>query len=187
MSLTELSKRLDLDVTKIKLGDLQRVSMEPLSLDAPMGADGNEGDDLGGYIADEISLTPEQNMARKDLEKMLKNLIDMLSPRERQVITMRMGLGGTMDHTLENIGKTMGITRERVRQIEAKALEQMREWGGPMLNDMRSGGKTTAKEISRQAKRAAKEAHRLAMESGATPDAPAPKTPDETDTVTLEA
>ena len=39
---------------------------------------------------------------------------------------MRFGLGGTSEHTLQEVGETFGVTRERIRQIEAKALEKLR-------------------------------------------------------------
>jgi RNA polymerase primary sigma factor len=39
---------------------------------------------------------------------------------------MRFGIGGTADHTLEEVGKVFGVTRERIRQIEAKALAKLR-------------------------------------------------------------
>jgi RNA polymerase primary sigma factor len=49
-----------------------------------------------------------------------------LSPREQRILCMRFGIGGTTEHTLEEVGKTFGVTRERIRQIEAKALEKLR-------------------------------------------------------------
>ena len=49
-----------------------------------------------------------------------------LSPREQRILRMRFGIGGTSDHTLEEVGKVFGVTRERIRQIEAKALRKLR-------------------------------------------------------------
>ena len=51
--------------------------------------------------------------------------MEKFSDRERQVITMRFGLDGKGERTLEQLGKIFGITRERVRQIEEKALEKL--------------------------------------------------------------
>ncbi len=57
-----------------------------------------------------------------------KELINALSPRSRDVMTKRYGLGKSAEAmTLDAIGKTYGITRERVRQIENHALAVIRK------------------------------------------------------------
>ena len=56
----------------------------------------------------------------------MKELLEKLSDRERQVIRLRYGLGDERTHTLEEIGEKLGVTRERVRQIEARAMEKLR-------------------------------------------------------------
>ena len=57
-----------------------------------------------------------------------KGLIDALSPRSRDVMIKRYGLGKDSDSmTLDAIGKIYGITRERVRQIENHALAVIRK------------------------------------------------------------
>ena len=70
----------------------------------------------------------------------LRELLDDLPPKEREILLDRFGLGsaGEAPLTLEAIGQRMGITRERVRQIEAAALQKLRrrlqargiEWPG---------------------------------------------------------
>jgi len=52
--------------------------------------------------------------------------IKILTPREKEVITLRFGLANEDPHTLEQAGKRMSITRERARQIEFKAMEKLR-------------------------------------------------------------
>jgi RNA polymerase primary sigma factor len=49
-----------------------------------------------------------------------------LSPRERKIITLRFGLDGSEDCTLEQLGEMFDVTRERIRQIESKALRRLR-------------------------------------------------------------
>ena len=61
---------------------------------------------------------------------LLKDKIDVvlasLTPREREVLTLRFGLKDGCSRTLEEVGQMFSVTRERIRQIEAKALRKMR-------------------------------------------------------------
>ncbi len=56
----------------------------------------------------------------------MADILDRLSPREREVLEMRFGLADGTSHTLEEVGQYFGVTRERIRQIEAKALRKLR-------------------------------------------------------------
>jgi len=50
----------------------------------------------------------------------------MLSPKEREILRLRFGIGADGEHTLEEVGERFRVTRERIRQIEAKALRKLR-------------------------------------------------------------
>jgi RNA polymerase primary sigma factor len=59
-------------------------------------------------------------------EDLLRQAIERLPDREKQVIKLRYGMDGDPDpKSLEQIGREMGITRERVRQIELQALQRL--------------------------------------------------------------
>lgn len=60
------------------------------------------------------------------LTKTLRELLQTLTPREAEVISLRFGMYGNKPMTLEEIGKEFGVTRGRIRQIEAKALRELR-------------------------------------------------------------
>ena len=69
---------------------------------------------------------PQRQLERRDIVAQLVAAVIDLPDRERQVITMRYGLDGEGEHTLEQCGDAIGgITRERVRQIELKALRKL--------------------------------------------------------------
>lgn len=62
-----------------------------------------------------------------DASKLVKQLLDEVPERAREVLTYRFGLGSSPEReTLEAIGERWSITRERVRQIEAAGLETIR-------------------------------------------------------------
>jgi len=97
---------------------------EPISLDAPVGEDGD------ATLADLIEAPDQDNplaaAAAGELGKLVSEALADLTPREQRILRMRFGLGGASEHTLQEVGETFGVTRERIRQIEAKALEKLR-------------------------------------------------------------
>ncbi|MFO0797299.1 MAG: sigma-70 family RNA polymerase sigma factor [Gemmataceae bacterium] len=66
----------------------------------------------------------------------VSKLLDHLDPRTREVIRMRVGLDGSREMTLEQIGQHFGITKERVRQINVRGMKQLREWAAKESSDL---------------------------------------------------
>ncbi len=60
------------------------------------------------------------------LKEKIKDVLDTLTDREREVIEQRFGLRDGSPRTLEEVGRQFSVTRERIRQIEAKALRKLR-------------------------------------------------------------
>jgi len=82
---------------------------------------------LGDLIKAPDAIDPQAVVEASALRKVVGEALDDLTPREQRILRMRFGIGGTTDHTLEEIGQQFGVTRERIRQIEAKALAKLRE------------------------------------------------------------
>jgi RNA polymerase primary sigma factor len=101
------------------------MSQDPMSIDTPVGTDG-DATTYGDFIADESAAEPMDSASKELLRGQIKEALDFLTDRERQVLEMRFGLKDGKDHTLEEVGKEFGVTRERIRQIEAKALRKLR-------------------------------------------------------------
>jgi len=117
---------IEMGIAVEKVRHIQEISQEVLSLESPVGDE--DGDStLSEFIKDEKSLTPDQMTSHALLREKLIEIMNDLTPREREIITMRFGLEDGVTHTLEEVGKKFGVTRERIRQIEAKALEKMRD------------------------------------------------------------
>ncbi len=98
-----------------------------MSLESPVGDDGEEKSTLGDFLADDKILSPDQEASRRILRDQVLNILGQLSDKEREILELRHGLHDGVQHTLEEVGKKFGVTRERIRQIEAKAHEKIRQ------------------------------------------------------------
>src|SRR5687767_9906047 len=92
------------------------------SLDQPVG----EAEDavFGDFVAGDGPL-PEEEVELSLRSQALKEALEALSDRERQVVVLRYGLADAEPKTLEEIGRRLGLTRERVRQIELDSLKRL--------------------------------------------------------------
>jgi RNA polymerase primary sigma factor len=97
---------------------------EPISLDIPIGEDGDAT--LGDLIEAQDAPNPHAVAEASALAQSVAEALSALTEREQRILRMRFGLGGTAEHTLEEVGKIFGVTRERTRQIEASALRKLR-------------------------------------------------------------
>lgn len=108
----------------LKVRRILKVAQEPMSLESPIGLEENSS--LGDFIEDESVPGPADQASRQLLKEQMRDILDGLNPREREVLELRFGLRDGTPHTLEEVGLAFGVTRERIRQIEAKALRKLR-------------------------------------------------------------
>jgi len=118
----EISRRMDIPVEKVQ--KLKTISRDPVSLETPVGRDGESA--LGDLIEDRWVGSPVDTVIDSNVRDETANILKTLSPKEEKVIRLRFGIGCEREHTLEEIGQEFDVTRERIRQIEAKALRQLR-------------------------------------------------------------
>lgn len=122
---SEAELALALDITPEQLRSLQQLRRKALSLNHRVGKE--EDTELMDLLEDEDGQSPEQQMSetmmRQDLWEVLS---DVLTPREKDVISLRYGLTTSKPCTLEEVGCLFNLSRERVRQIQSKAMRKLR-------------------------------------------------------------
>ena len=118
----EIAERLETTVERVQ--ELRSISRDPVSLDLPVGKDGESvlGDLIEGQSANSL-IDP---LMHHDLRDEAATALKMLTPSEERVIRMRFGIGCDREHTLQEIAGEVGLTRERIRQIEMKAFQKLR-------------------------------------------------------------
>src|SRR5581483_9233521 len=121
----EISRRMDTPVQKVE--ELKAISRDPVSLDLPVGKDGESF--LGDLLEDRQAASPLDAMLENHARDRMLQALRILSPAEEQVVRMRFGIGYDHEHKLEEIGRKFNLSRERVRQIEAQALRRLRSTG----------------------------------------------------------
>ena len=117
----EIATRMEMTIEKLRF--IAKSAQLPISLETPIGKE--EDSRLGDFIEADGE-TPEDQVSKSLLREDLENVLDTLSPRERDVLRLRYGLDDGRMKTLEEIGQIFNVTRERIRQIEAKALRKLR-------------------------------------------------------------
>jgi RNA polymerase primary sigma factor len=121
----EIAVEMSMDVEKIH--HIQQINQNTVSLELPVGDDGDGGSTLGDFIKDEHLPSPDKEASQRILAEHIQEVLSELSPKERKILELRNGLADGIAHTLEEVGKEFGVTRERIRQIEAKAHEKIRQ------------------------------------------------------------
>ena len=119
----ELADALDVSVEQLR--SLQQVRRRSLSLNHRVGK--GEDTELMELLEDSSTQTPEskisENMMRQEITSVLG---EVLTEREKDIITLRYGLATGETHTLEEVGGIFNLSRERVRQIQTKAMRKLR-------------------------------------------------------------
>jgi RNA polymerase primary sigma factor len=113
----------ELGIEPARVTEIQRIAMEPVSLQSPIG---EEESNLGDFIEDADAVVPIEAAAFIMLQDQLDQVLCELSEREQRIIQLRFGLCDGHPRTLEEVGREFGVTRERIRQIESKTLAKLR-------------------------------------------------------------
>ena len=129
---TEIANRLDVKKDEV-ISMNRRLSGQELSLNAPVGEDGDEWQDWLADKSMDQELSFEHNEEMKQRKDLLENSLEILNQREREILNYRRLVDQPV--TLEKLSRKYKISRERIRQIENKAFEKIQKH---MLNSARS-------------------------------------------------
>ncbi|MFM7182922.1 MAG: RNA polymerase sigma factor RpoD [Verrucomicrobiales bacterium] len=119
----EIAEELHLPVERVNA--VLKMAQQPISLQSPI-TEGEGETQFGEFIEDKGAENPLETTSAALLKDRLRDVLDTLNGRERDVLEQRFGLRDGYSRTLEEVGRQFNVTRERIRQIEAKALRKMR-------------------------------------------------------------
>lgn len=142
----EIAEEVEIPCERVR--SLLRMAQHPISLQTPVGEDGEEAI-LSDFIEDPSAKNPSEFTSTRLLKENLAQLLSSLTPREQRVMELRFGLRDGLVRTLEEVGKDLEVSRERVRQIEARCLRKMRghQAALEMHNFFRNDGNVQVREI----------------------------------------
>jgi RNA polymerase sigma factor (sigma-70 family) len=121
-TIEELAEETDHAVERVV--ELHRLARQPISLDTPVGDDGETR--IGDLIEDDDAVQAADAAEYAELARQLHALVDSLPARSATIVAMRYGLHDGRPRTLQEIAAHLGLTRERVRQLEKEALAELR-------------------------------------------------------------
>jgi len=125
-------------MTEERVVQLLQLSPQVFSLDIPTGEE--EEDSLQSLVEDIQAPQPQEELVRREMERILEELLSSLKDRERQILRLHFGLEGDRCYSLEEISKMLGVSKERVRQVEKHAMEKLQKMGvGLGLEDFLNG------------------------------------------------
>ena len=110
-------------ISSCHIDQMRQIVLEPISLETPSG---KEDGPLKYFIVDVAATSPLDDVLKEQRLQTADQALQVLAPREKEIIKMRFGIGDNAEYTLEEIGQRFGLSRERIRQLEGKALAKLK-------------------------------------------------------------
>ena len=121
----EIADKMGISVSK--LTSIIKSTQSTISIDTPTGQK-DDSNKIIDYIVDESTVAPDNIVSQESMLEDIKNMLDQLSQKERDVLILRFGLNNDGNKkTLDEIGSIYGVSRERIRQIENRAISKLKK------------------------------------------------------------
>jgi RNA polymerase sigma factor (sigma-70 family) len=114
-----------LGTTIERVAELRRWSQDTVSLDTPVGDDGDTS--LGDLVSDTDAPSPEDVVMAAMERNRIAGLLGHLDDRSAGIMRARYGLEDGREHSLTEVASRFSLSRERIRQLEIQALGRLRE------------------------------------------------------------
>ncbi|ONI79521.1 RNA polymerase subunit sigma [Actinosynnema sp. ALI-1.44] len=114
----------EVGTTPERIVELRRAGRDAVSLDTPVGEDGDSK--IADLVPDAEAENAAEILEREELYGELRKQIATLPQREALIISLRYGLHDGHEYTLQQVAERIGLTRERIRQLEKHALAELR-------------------------------------------------------------
>ena len=118
---------LESGMSEERVRQLLSLSPQIVSLDVPAGEE--EEDSLQTLLEDMGAAQPQEELIRRELERILEEMLSALNDRQQQVLRLHFGMEDGNCYSLEEISRVLGVSKERVRQIEKQAMDKLHKMG----------------------------------------------------------
>ncbi|MCK4423864.1 MAG: RNA polymerase sigma factor RpoD/SigA, partial [Candidatus Omnitrophica bacterium] len=119
----EIAKEMKISLKKAK--KIEELLPQPGSLNVPLDGEGRA--EVIDLIEDEKSSSPFDEVSNIIRQERVSEIMNILSEKEREILSLRFGLNNNKTHTLEETAAKFSITRERVRQIMVIAMKKLKK------------------------------------------------------------
>ena len=117
----------EMGISVSKLTSIIKSTQSTISIDTPTGQK-DDSNKIIDYIVDESTIAPDNIVSQESMLEDIKNMLNQLSQKERDVLILRYGLNNDGNKkTLDEIGSSYGVSRERIRQIENRAISKLKK------------------------------------------------------------
>ncbi|MEO1095656.1 MAG: RNA polymerase sigma factor, RpoD/SigA family [Cyanobacteria bacterium J06638_28] len=121
-SIEEIGEHLNLTPERVR--ECLSHNRQTLSLEIRFGEDNDI--ELADLLQSEDE-SPEEFVTQCSLRSEMEQLMDDLTPRQREVLMLRFGFQNDKPLSLTEIANLLGLSRERIRQLEQQAVKKLKQ------------------------------------------------------------
>ena len=128
-TMEEIAEVIDLPIDKIT--EIVKIATRHVSMDAPVSTE-DDTSFIDTFVSTDAVHT-DSLLIKESLEREINHTLNVLEPKERELICMFFGIGHVHEYTLDEIGEKFKMSREGARQMKEKALKKLKRCGTKRL------------------------------------------------------